>query len=210
VVELELVGDYGARAFVTAQIVRGVPLNENQTLLIADYLEPTREQMDALIRVLYSDVAEWYGQHREQVDDPLESLRFIASSVNRSLREPQPIQGVRVRKQVQTPVQLFWEGHLFPATVTEVGAQSTQLVVDARRVPNWEILQRKKPIVGLLQYDEEAREWNRLLAIVESAVPQTSPTSHPFPSDSIQIELRFPERLRTHQEPKIQQLMSGN
>jgi cellulose synthase (UDP-forming) len=210
VVELELVGDYGARAFVTAQIVRGVPLNENQTLLIADYLEPTREQMDALIRVLYSDVAEWYGQHREQVDDPLESLRFIASSVNRSLREPQPIQGVRVRKQVQTPVQLFWEGHLFPATVTEVGAQSTQLVVDARRVPNWEILQRKKPIVGLLQYDEEAREWNRLLAIVESAVPQTSPTSHPFPSDAIQIELRFPERLRTHQEPKIQQLMSGN
>lgn len=207
VIELELVGDYGARAFLAAQIVRGVPLNENQSLLIVDFLEPTREQLDALSLVLYSDVREWYGQHRQEVDDPLGSLKFIVTSLSRSFRDPQPMKGLRVRKQIQTPAQLYWEGHLYAAIAVEAGVQSLRLLIDAPSIPNWEVLQRKKPVVGLL-LNPEARNnaSDRLLAVVDSVEVRAIPGSD---SNQVAIELRFPQRLQDRQETRIQQLIGS-
>lgn len=208
VVELELVGDYGARAFLSAQIVRGLPLNESQTLLIADFLEPTRDQLDALSLVLYSDVQEWYAQRRDDVDDPLESLRFIATSISRAFDEPQPAKGVKVRKQTQVPVQLFWEGHLYPAMLIEAGVRSVQLAIAADQLPNWEVIQRKKPIVGLdLTALTTTGQNQRLLAFVNSAKLHQI-TEHDFTEQWILIELRLPERLKKRQEDAIKTILS--
>jgi cellulose synthase (UDP-forming) len=204
VVELELLGDYGARAFLTAQLVRGVPLNDSQTLLIADFLEPTQEQLDALCLVLYSDVREWYAQTRQQVDDPLGSLKFIASGLNRAFRDPQPLKGVKVRKRLQVSAQLFWEGHFYPAIVTEMGVQSLRLVLAAAVLPNWDSLQRQKPIVGLLLAAAGTAP-ERLLAIIDAVEMQPTPDSS---ENQVAIELRLPSQIQPQQEPKIKQLLA--
>lgn len=210
VVELELVGDYGARAFLTAQIVRGLPLNENQTLLIADFLEPTRAQMDALNLIIYSDVQEWYSQNREMVDDPLESLRFIATSLSRSFEDPKPITGVKVRKKTKTPIRLYWQGHLYPATVSELGASALQLRVDPAAMPNWDVVARKKPIVGLelLNSWEGGTKENRLLAFVDD-VQLRSPHSDGT-DPQVVLELRLPDRLQQRQKQAVQNLLAAS
>ncbi len=206
VVELELVGDYSARAFLTARVVRGVPINESQSLLIVDFLEPTREQMDALTLVLYSDVQEWYSQKRQVIDDPLGSLRFIAAGLRRAFQDPKPMQGVRVRKRVQKPAQLFWEGHLHPAVITELGAQTLRLAIRAQHLPNWEVLNQKKPVVGLLVESGESnsRRENRLLVTVDQA-QLTTDTAEP----QVVIELHFPEKLRDRQKEQVQNLLAA-
>lgn len=210
VVELELVGDYGARSFLSAEIVRGIPLNESQTLLIADFLEPTREQVDALSLVLYSDVREWYSQNRKIVDDPLQSLRFIATSISRAFDEPKPTQGVKVRKQTQVPVQLFWDGHLYPATVVEAGVQSLQLAIAADQIPNWDVIQRKKPLVGIELIDDTTKtQEHRLLAFVTAVEIHQHTAQHGI-EHWILIELRLPKRLKQRQEEAIEKLLTFN
>jgi len=204
VIELEVMGDYSARAFLTARIVRGVPLNENQSLLIVDFLEPTREQMDALTLVLYSDVREWYSQRRENVDDPLGSLRFIVSGIRRAFRDPKPMEGVKVRKQVQKEAQLFWEGRLYAGIVTDLGLQSLRLLINPQDLPNWEILSEKKPVVGLLIDDPGLNDGstNRLLVVVNDIQFVSTETGN-----QLALELRFPESLRDRQEDKVQHLL---
>jgi cellulose synthase (UDP-forming) len=211
VVELELAGDYDARVCLTARIVRGVPLNDQQTLLIADFLEPTQDQIDALSLVLYSDVREWYSQQRTQVDDPLGSLQFIATSLKRSFRNPQPLEGQKVRKQVQIPTQLFWEGHLYSGILVEVGAFSLQLVLPAPSLPNWAVLQQKKPIVGLavgqswsMGYLTSEAAPGRLLAFVAEVTLQPIPDRS---MENVVIELRLPPQLKSRQEVAIQSLL---
>ncbi|MBW4519220.1 MAG: UDP-forming cellulose synthase catalytic subunit [Scytolyngbya sp. HA4215-MV1] len=212
VVDLELVGDYGARAFLTAQVVRGIPLNETQTLLIVDFLEPTQAQMDTLALVLYSDVKEWYSQNRQQVDDPLESLRFILGSLSRSFAEPSPMQGSKVRKQVQTPIELFWEGHRYSARVVEAASQSLCAVIDAAAMPNWDVMQRKKPIVGLQLAGlprgiPEAESVDRLLAFVDTVEVKPAPID--VNANWVVVELRLPKRLQERQKQAIQHLLNS-
>lgn len=208
VVELELVGDYGARAFVTAEIVRGIPLNETQTLLIANFLEPTRDQLDALALVLYSDVRQWYAQQREHVDDPLESLRFIATTLNRVFDDPQPAQGIKVRKQMQVPVQLFWDGQRYPATLVAGGLHSLQIAIAADRIPNWDVLQRHQPIVGLeLTRFPNSASNERLLAFVAT----TQMHQPPEPNTSkhwVLIELRLPTQLQQRQQESLEKMLT--
>jgi cellulose synthase (UDP-forming) len=203
-VELELVGDYGARAFVSAQVVRSVPLNENQTLLALEFVNLTQNQQDSLNLVLYSDVREWYSQKREIVDDPLQSLRFIATSLKRSFRDRRSEPRSQVRKRVQAEVELYWEGHLYSARATEMGTRNLRLLLD--ELPQWqiEILQRTKPVVGLLVTDGNA-EPERLLAIVQQ-VEITSDSGDA--KTQVAIELRFPEALTERQQPKVQQLLA--
>jgi cellulose synthase (UDP-forming) len=203
-IEVELTGDSTARAFLKAQVVRGVPLNENQTFLIVDFLDLTQEEKDALSLVLYSDVNEWYGQQRKTVDDPLESLRFIASSLTRSFKEPKPVQGVtRVRKQVRTPVQFFWEGQFYPAMITEVGSRSLQVILDATLLPNWETMQHRQPVVGLLLNPDSNGQSNRLLALIESATIASTNED----GSLIAVELRLPASLKRRQETSVNHLL---
>jgi cellulose synthase (UDP-forming) len=204
IVELELVGDYGSRAFVPAQVVRSVPINESQTLLALEFVNLNQNQQDSLNLVLYSDVREWYSQKREIVDDPLQSLRFIATSLKRSFRDRRSEPRTKVRKRIQAEVELYWEGHLYSARATEMGTRNLRLLLD--ELPQWqiEILQRTKPVVGLSVKDGDA-EAERLLAIVQ----QVELTSDSGDSKTqVAIELRFPEALTERQQPKVQQLLA--
>jgi cellulose synthase (UDP-forming) len=204
VIEIELAGDSTTRAFLKAQVVRGVPLNENQTFLIVDFLDLTQEEKDALSLVLYSDVKEWYGQERKTVDDPLESLRFIASSLTRSFKEPKPMPGItKVRKQVRTPVQFFWEGQFYPAMLTEAGSRNLQVILDAALLPNWETMQNRQPVVGLLFSPDGSEQSDRLLAMIESV--EIASTNED--GSLIAVELRLPASLGRRQEMSIKHLL---
>jgi cellulose synthase (UDP-forming) len=196
-IELEVSGDYGARAFLNARVVRGVPINEAQSMIVVDFIEPNRAQIDALSVVLYSDVREWYSQNREEVDDPLESLRFLATSLTRSFQEPQPLEGQKIRKQVQTRGQLYWEGRFYSGSVTELGMRSLRLELEVP--PNVvETLKQNKPVVGLL-LESGAALPQRLLALVQTVEPMVQ---------GVAIEMSFPQKLRDRQDLSIKQLLA--
>ncbi|MFM7450738.1 MAG: glycosyltransferase family 2 protein [Leptolyngbyaceae cyanobacterium] len=200
VIEIELAGDSTTRVFLKAEIVRVVPLNENQTFLIVEFLDLTQEEKDALSLLLYSDVKEWYGQKREILDDPLESLGFIASSFTRSFKELKPTEGVtKLRKRVRTPGQFFWEGQFYPAVITEVGSQSLQVTLDASLLPNWETMQHRQPVAGLLLNPDSNGVGNRLLALIESTKIADD--------NLIIVELRLPASLKRRQERSVKRLL---
>jgi cellulose synthase (UDP-forming) len=205
VVELELVGDFGARAFLTAEVIRSVPINENQTLLVVNFTNLLQAQSDALSLVLYSDVKEWYSQQRSHVDDPLESLRFIATSLSRSFRERKPAAAMPVRKRVQTSVQFYWEGQVYIAEATELGTRSLQILTNLS-MQQIEALKHTKPVVGLV-FDREDGLPERLLAIVQRVDAQPV-VGDPGNANAVAIELRFPEKLAQRQETKIKQLLA--
>jgi cellulose synthase (UDP-forming) len=206
-VEVELVGDFGARAFLSAQIVRGLPLNESQSVLAVNFINASRPQLDALSLVLYSDVKEWYSQKREEVDDPLGSLRFLATGLMRAFRETKPSMGVKVRQRVQALTQLYWEGDYYLGQVIEMGVSSIRLEMDGSLLPHLDQLQRTKPVVGLLisQGANDATP-TRLLAGVQAVEVVSEPTSEAL-NNRILLELSFPQPFQQRQQAKIQQLL---
>jgi cellulose synthase (UDP-forming) len=205
-VEVELTGDFGAKAEVRGQIIRVAPMDA-QAVLSVEFLPMTRSQTDALNLVIYSDVQEWYSQTREKVDDPMESFGFIATSLQRAFRKLQPEDraAIGLRKDVQTPIQIYWRGHFHPAIATKLSSSTLQVEMPFGSLPSWETLQETQPLVGLL-LSQEAEEPlpQRLLARVES-VEQVSDQR----GNRLVIELRFPEQVREQQAEKIRQLMQG-
>jgi cellulose synthase (UDP-forming) len=157
-VKIELVGDYGARALLTGRVVRAIATKKLQARLFVDFVAPTCTQLDDLTLVLYSDVKEWYSQRREEADDPIESLKFIATSIRRVFREFRPAIGVKVRKQVNGFAQLYWEGwegHSYTAKVTEIGTSDVRVELNGSDVFNLETMQNTSPLIGLLLSQEE-------------------------------------------------------
>ncbi len=204
-IDLELIGDYGARAFLTGQIIRVLPLNESQVIVSIDFTQPTRAQFDALNLVIYSDVKEWYSQDRENVDDPMESFKFIASSLTRSFRQPKSAQSAQVRKQIRAAAQLYWAGHFCTAIATEIGRNSLKLELDKNAIQNVDVLEQTKPLVGLLLSQDLAEPSpQRLLAQIQTAALVTEPAG-----SRIVIELRFPEKIKDRQGSKIKQLVTS-
>lgn len=203
-VELELIGDYGARAFVTAQIIRVVPLNESQSMLSIEFVNLTRAQLDAISVVIYSDVREWYSQQRDNIDDPMESFRFIASSVARSFRtrEAAP-SNVKMRKSIQAHVQLYWRGHFYEAVATEINQRSLQLEMPTGVIHDLDALSHNQPMVGLLlSQDGKEPLPKRLLAQVEDVESVADQRG-----SRIVLELSFPNKIMERQESKIKQLV---
>jgi cellulose synthase (UDP-forming) len=208
-VELELVGDFGARAFLNARIVRSVAMNESQTVLAVDFIDPSTTQLDALALVIYSDVKEWYSQNREEMDDPLGSLKFLATGLVRAFRDAQPEKAMKVRKHIRTFVRLYWDGNFYVGQAVEMGFRSLRLELDGSSIPNIETLQRTKPPVGLLFDQEEAATEPlppRLLGLVQAVevIPADASGSS---NNRIAVELSFPEQLKYRQEAKIKQLL---
>lgn len=207
-VELELVGDFGARAFVNVRIVRSLPLNESQSVVAVDFIDPTIAQIDALSLVLYSDVKEWYSQTREEIDDPLGSIVFLATGLMRAFRETQAEKEGRVRQHIQAVARLYWGNSFYEGRAVEIGIRSLRMELDGNSIPNLEVLQKTKPPVGLLLSQEETDPLpTRLLALVES-VEVLSGSASATPN-RIAIELRFPERLHQRQETKLKQLIKA-
>jgi cellulose synthase (UDP-forming) len=215
-VEVELVGDFGARAFLNGRIIRGKPTNETQTNLAIDFVNLTRSQLDALALVIYSDVNEWYSQKRDNVDRPLASFRFLATSLIRSLREFQPDTGTKVRKRVQAAAQLYFEGNFLPGEVTELGTRSIRLEFDNNvissgnmlREEDLERMQQDKPLVGLLLSKEKNSPLpKRFLAQIVGIELLPAPDNGESTARKIAIELSFPEKFMQRQGDKIKQLL---
>jgi cellulose synthase (UDP-forming) len=215
-VEVELIGDFGARAFLNGRIIRGTPVSETETHLAIDFVNLTQTQLDALAVVLYSDVKEWYSQNRDYVDQPFGSFKFLATSLTRALREFQPEISRKVRKQVQAAGQVYWEGHFFPGEVTELGARSLRIELEGSAIDSTKTLQeddlrrmhKDKSLVGLLLSNPAKNvSPKRFLAQVEAvellSVQENNGSTRRKPA----IELNFPEQFKERQADKIKQLL---
>ncbi|WP_442948421.1 UDP-forming cellulose synthase catalytic subunit [Nostoc sp.] len=208
-VEVEVMGDYTASACLTAQIVRVSPINDTQTLLGVDFVKLNSTQRDALTLVLYSDVREWYSQKAQYVDQPLASLGFLATSLTRALRDLNQTSRKKVRKQVNTNSQLYWDGNFFFAVATELGTTGLRLEIeDKKAVSSHKMLGQQdlhtmrtaKPLVGLLlNQDADNLSSNRFVAEIYAIEEQTN--------GKIAIELIFPEKFKERQDTKIKQLL---
>jgi cellulose synthase (UDP-forming) len=211
-IELELVGDFGARAFLNGQIIRVTPQNDNQIIVAVDFVDPTPIQFDALVLVLYSDVNQWYSQERQNLDNPLGSLKFLMTGLFRAFQDPKPDPRVTVRKQISAAVQIYWEGQFHPATATEINTRSLRLELTEKTIRNLDEMRHNKPPLGLLvsQYSTDPLP-KRLIAQVESVeLPgrgADSPYSPISTASPTVIELRFPKNLDRQQGSKIKQLL---
>ena len=231
-IQVELEGDYGARALLTGRVIRAIATSQLNCKLFIDFVDITRTQIDDLTVIIYSDVREWYSQTRLEEDNAWESLKFIVTSLKRVFVEFQPAiaerMGVRstVRKQVQAFAQLYWDGwagHSYKATVTGIGTQDLRLEFDEISIDNLELIQKERPLIGLLvSQDINESQPQSLLAQVETVeelTPLTAPSfvraralseSEPplnVPSVRIAMELSFPESLKRQQKGKIQRLI---
>ena len=201
-VEIELVGDFGARAFLKSQVVRAIPLNDDQLIVTLDFIAPSRSQIDALTVVIYSDVRQWYSQHRENKDDAFGSIRFIATSLARAFQALKPESNqMRLRKPIDAYAQLYWKGSFYRAHAVEIGNRSLRLELQPGDLTEVDELRKTQPLVGLLlSQDNGDVSPQRLLAQVNQVET---------PGDRLTIELEFPEQLMQRQETKIRQLVKS-
>ena len=201
-VEIELIGDFGARAFLKSQVVRAVPLNDDQLTVTLDFISPSRSQIDALTVVIYSDVRQWYSQHRENQDDAFGSIRFIATSLSRAFQALKPESNqMRLRKPIDAYAQLYWKGSFYRAHAVEIGNRSLRLELQPGDLVDVDELRKTQPLVGLLlSQDNGEVAPQRLLAQVNQVGT---------PGDRLTIELEFPEQIMQRQETKIRQLVKS-
>ena len=207
-VDLEIMGDFTARASLAGRIIRVSPVNDTETLLAIDFVNLSRPQQDALTLVLYSDVREWYSQKRQYVDQPIASLGFLATSLTRSLQDMKPTTRKKVRKQVSALGDLYWDGHFFPGVATELGVTGLRLELESNKAKSADKLlgqedlhrmRTVKPLVGLLLSQEDNSSPRRFVAEI-SALQEDA-------SGKIVIELNFPEKFKQRQDSKIKQLL---
>jgi cellulose synthase (UDP-forming) len=208
-VQVQVMGDFSARATLTARVIRVSPVNDGETLLAIDFLNLTRSQMDALTLVLYSDVNEWYSQTRQDTDNPMTSLGFLATSLTRSLRDIKRPARKPIRKQVLTSGQLYWDGNLFPGVATELGVTGLRLELEGKKAlssnkilgqQDFHTMRTVRPLVGLLlSQDENNPSPTKFVAEISTVKEE--------PSGKITVELIFPEKFKQRQDGKIQQLL---
>ena len=201
-VEIELIGDFGARAFLKSRVVRAVPLNNDQLTVTLDFIAPSRSQIDALTVVIYSDVRRWYSQHRENKDDAFGSIKFIATGLSRAFQALKPESNqMRLRKPIDAYAQLYWKGSFYRANAVEIGNRSLRLELQPGDLTEVDELRKTQPLVGLLlSQDNGEVSPQRLLAQVNQVGT---------PGDRLTIELEFPEQIMQRQESKIRQLVKS-
>lgn len=207
-VRVELIGDYNARVLLDARIVRAAATANLQTQLALDFNNVSQSQADDLTLVLFSDVDEWYSQHREEVDRPFESLRFIISSLKRAFQEFKPETSVKMRKQVHAEAQLVWEGwqeQSFSVKVIEMGIRDLKVEIFGLSELDHAMLLESKPTVGLLFAGiPRVPDPCSLVAKVESVdfIPDIS-------GMRTTLELTFPAKLNSQQQNKVRSILSS-
>ncbi|TVQ14895.1 MAG: cellulose synthase catalytic subunit (UDP-forming) [Leptolyngbya sp. DLM2.Bin27] len=207
-VRVELVGDYDGRALLEGRIVRATATSRLETQLAIDFVNLSPSQADDLTLVLFSDVKEWYSQNRTQVDKPLRSLQFIATTLWRVFTDLQPATGQKMRKQVQAPVELAWDGwhsNSYQARVVEIGSRDLRLEVHNVTELDRATLLEAFPTVGLLFPAGQALpKAQSLVAQVDQALELGN---RPDAQSRIVLELTFPTALASQQRRKIQTLL---
>ncbi|MGB3136047.1 MAG: PilZ domain-containing protein, partial [Nodosilinea sp.] len=205
---VELVGDYDGRALLEAQIIRAEATSRLETELAIDFINISPVQADDLTLVLFSDVKEWYSQNRQQVDKPLQSLKFIATTLWRVFTDLKPATGQKMRKQVQAPVELAWEGwhgDSYQARVVEMGSRDLRLEVQNVSELDRATLLETLPTVGLLFPASEAMPTAQsLVAQVNQAMEL--PALNRAQSRLV-LEMSFPATLAAQQRRKIKSLL---
>ncbi|MEO1123167.1 MAG: UDP-forming cellulose synthase catalytic subunit [Cyanobacteria bacterium J06635_15] len=214
-VKVELVGDYGMRVLLDANVVRATATSKLQTILAVEFVNLSRTQLDDLVVVIYADVNEWYSQHRIEQDNPLQSLGFIFTSLKRAFKEFQPERGVKMRKRVTATAELYWEGwgdNALTAQVTEISSQELRAELETEVDLNLADLEAAQALLGLIVGQSEADLGAQsLLAQVMRVEVVPIGGSLLARSESVQkrivLELRFPEMFAETQQAKIKQLL---
>ncbi|MEB3178162.1 MAG: UDP-forming cellulose synthase catalytic subunit, partial [Nostocaceae cyanobacterium] len=210
-IKVELVGDFGARALLNAQVVRALATDKLQAKIAVHFINVTQIQKDDLTLVVYSDVQEWYSQKRAESDHFLRSFNFIATSLERAFRELRPEQGVKVRKQVRAVTELYWEGwdaNPYIAKLTEIGVNDMRVELLVSPTFKMEIILISKPLISILVSQQmEDPSPQSLLAQIESIELLTSYPQQDSELKKIALELSFPENLNRQQKRKIKQLI---
>ncbi|HEY9662708.1 MAG TPA: PilZ domain-containing protein, partial [Allocoleopsis sp.] len=213
IVDLEVWGDFDASVTLNAQINRITPNQDNQVIIAVEFVDMSQAQYDALIQVIYSDVAEWYAQERQEIDKPLNSFGFLLTGPLRALRDRHPAQRTTRLKPIQAPVQIYWQGRFYPAIATAMSSRSMQLELYPHATLDPSVLQLEHPPVGLLlgaTYQEDSP--TRLVAQVESVICAdrslfTSTIDSLPTAVGLSLELTFPRHLDTQQHSKIRHLL---
>ncbi|MEA5594153.1 UDP-forming cellulose synthase catalytic subunit [Rivularia sp. UHCC 0363] len=208
-IEIEVVGDYGAKVFLTGRVVRLFLISKTRNHLAINFENLTQLQKDQLSLVLYSDVKQWYSQKRKYADRPVASLGFIATSLLRSLQDIQPTKQKQLRKQVFAFGELYLDGDRFTGIITDLGVTGLRLKLDSIKAKYSDKvlgqndlynMQTIKPPVGLLLSKElDKSKPNRFIAEIETVEEDKTGT--------ITIELKFPDKFKDKQQSKIKQLL---
>lgn len=209
-IRVELVGDFGARALLDAEVVRGIATKKLQTLLAVNFVDISRTQLDDLNVVIFSDVQEWYSQQRNQIDKPLESLRFISNSLMRAFEEFRPEVGVKVRKQMYAVAHLYWEGwegQSYTARVTEMGTRDLRLEISQESVANLDDMRIMQPLIALSLAKEQDDPYSYSLLAQVQTVEELNPIALNKTAARVVMELRFPESLDRQQKAKIRRIL---
>ena len=184
-VRLEVTGDYGAKVLVDARIVRALTTPDFKTQIAVQFLNLNRAQKDDLSVLLFSDVDEWFSQVRLEVDRPLESLRFIASTMRRVFQEFQPASGMQMRQVVKAPIR-FWI---------------------------WRQLSQGRPILGLLVQPWQGCDAQSLLAQVREidfvGEGVGDGAGRRRRDRKVILELIIPDSMRRIQNTKVTQLLQA-
>ncbi|WP_416670542.1 PilZ domain-containing protein [Egbenema bharatensis] len=212
IVDLELLGDFDASVSLSAQITRITPNNTNQVTIAVEFVDLSQAQSDALVRVIYSDVADWYSQERQEIDKPLNSFGFLMTGIVRAFRTRKPAPRAVRQKPIQAPVQLYWNGNFYPAIATAMNSRSIHLELYPDVLADSDLLQVERPPVGLLlSSDYQDQHPIRLIAQVESVICADRSLfmamTDSLQSSGLSLELRFPKHLDGQQRTKIRQLL---
>lgn len=210
-IDIDLTGDFGQKVSLSARIVRLTPISKTRSHLAIDFVNLTQLQKDDLSLVLYSDVKEWYSQKRKYADRPIASLGFITTSLLRSLQDIQSSKHKQIRKQVFAFGELYLDGDRFSGVTTELGVTGLRMELDTTKAKysnkvlgykNLDNIQTVKPAVGLLlskSKELSMSKSDRFIAEIETLEEDRN--------GKITIELKFPEKFKDQQLPKIKQLL---
>ena len=222
-VQVELIGDYGATAVLNAEIIRARVTESLQTRLAMKFVNLSQQQQDDLAVVIYSDVRRWYSQHREVSDNPLRSLHFIVTSLQRAFQEFRPDSSVKMRKQLQVLTDLrldSWTGDVYNAMITELGSQDIRLELLGEANAIAATLEEEKPLLYLTVYPQagDTKTYD-LLAKVDKVelVPKLSASkkvpaqaaepANLFANYRVTLELSLPESSDYPQRYKVRALL---
>jgi cellulose synthase (UDP-forming) len=198
VVDLELHGDTSSRVFLTARVLRVAPRSDSDIIITVAFEDLTPAQQDALILVLYSDVEQWYSQFRPNSDRPLESIRFLITSLLRVFYHPEPSASQPVLKQITAPAQVYSHGHYLDAVAYAINSQGMRAVLqhDHPLILHPEIFGAGEP-VGL-SVEVSGGLPVRLVAQLTKINRSDQQTT---------LELGFPKVLEAQQSERIRSLM---
>jgi cellulose synthase (UDP-forming) len=198
-IDIELRGDTVTRAFVSGRIVRVTPSSDDEVIIAVVFEDLTPPQTDALILVLYSDVSEWYAQRREKVDNPLQSILFLVSSLLRAFRDPQVAASAEIRKSIKSDAQIYTQGHYIRAIGREISSRTIQMILPQENLAllHPEILEIGQP-VGLLMSSHDQSDPVRLIAQLDEIIRT---------NEAIVLELSFPKGLDVQQKERVHYLL---